>query len=458
MMRSPKKKKKKKKKKPKKKMSNVTLNFLNHESGEIRRKVVPFSDLCVRLLEEISHDYFGAGKQWLGAKLDDNRVVALNHDQVVHMLAANESPRPLYVLCANAKIAGASDMLHDTYASAVAASSSSSSQASSSSCSSEKKPQGRIRVPRVRVAHHVCVQIEYMQQRYKRATQVRCLRSLIRMGANLDLALDELKQLDKQGILAKDENRRRYDPLHFPLPFARKVNELKTMELGDEDAIVEALMRSGGSATEATLFLIERSATPKSDVSIVNAKMTALGASIVASPVGGAASARQPITAREQRQQDVDAVSSMLPDFILAGVAHLEALGYSDRRRIVHHLCACGGDTLEAAERLRIEAEQRQAERRIAEQRRREEMHRADEQRKLEFKQSFADSLPNHIVDALSVLSGMGYEDTMKNIILLDKHKGNVEKVVEELVHDAAVKIRPSRPGQRWTLSNFFNE
>lgn len=235
-----------------------------------------------------------------------------------------------------------------------------------------------------------------MQDEFPEATESRVLTTLIKFGGRVAEVREQLRELSRTRVLIRDTGRRgrpKRSPapsLFFPRGFQNKVKTL--MELGfPMERVIDCLISNGGSATQASLQLMDTAAIPPSRDGAADYHRRAVEASVMARQARPDTEVLDPPLTMDQR-----VVDSLLL---------LERIHGFDRTQIYR--------AAESLARPRTPA--------------------------TEIKDQIVGSIPPETMDALATLSRMGFTDTVNNIVLLNKHKGNVTQVVDELT-------RASRP------------
>ncbi|MDP2435018.1 MAG: hypothetical protein Q8P67_04695 [archaeon] len=258
----------------------------------------------------------------------------------------------------------------------------------SSRPASQKPPQ---QPPSIPVPHKYRQIVWSLQDEFREATEWRALTLLIRLACNVPLVREEMRTLSRGQLLLKDVGRRGRPkkmpppPLYFPKAFQSKVRTL--MEAGfPADLVVDALMANGGSAQQASLALIGAAPDPAHPDAAYHQHRRAVEASVA-----------DPHDARFG-PEPLDRVIT-LDQRVVDSLLLLERTQGFDRQQII-----------KAAESLSTSASaQSPARSRVLQ------------------------SIPAHMSSALALLSGMGFHDAMLNLFLLERHKGNIAAVIDEL-------------------------
>lgn len=229
-----------------------------------------------------------------------------------------------------------------------------------------------------------------LQDEFSQATESRVLTTLIKFGGRVADVREQLRELAANRALIRDTGRRGRPkrspapPLYFPRGFQNKVKTL--MELGFPiERVIDCLISNGGSATQASLNLMETAAIPPSRDAAVDYHRRAIDASVMARQTRPDTEVLDPPLTMDQR-----VVDSLLL---------LERTHGFDRTQIYR--------AAESLARPRTPT--------------------------AEIKEQIVSSIPPETMEALATLSRMGFTDTVNNIVLLNKYKGNVAQVVDDL-------------------------
>ena len=235
-----------------------------------------------------------------------------------------------------------------------------------------------------------------IQDEFREATEFRVLTLLIKFAGNLSQIRYEMKNLTRNQVLRQDSGRRGRPkkmpapPLFFPRGFQQKVRTL--VEAGfPQEKVIDALILNGGSAEQASLALIETE-PQQSPETIYHHHRRAVEAS-VAHPHDGRFGS-------EPLDRDITLDQRVVDSLLLLE----RTLGF-DRSQIIKAADSLSGrssgsPSTDSAARSRV-----------------------------------LQSIPPNLSSSLSVLSGMGFNDSMLNLYLLERHKGNIAAVIEELTN-----------------------
>mmetsp|Transcript_470 Transcript_470/g.637 ORF Transcript_470/g.637 Transcript_470/m.637 type:complete len:437 (-) Transcript_470:117-1427(-) len=418
--------------------SNIILKITNAHTSEVRRIPLTQNDCNFSNIKTLAQRSFGFsnGEQHLSLQVRDPaasinpgsassifqteseyRPFKSDQDQAFQfaLIVAKQTQRPLYI------------KVSETTPPRAFTPTTTRNKGSQPKNKPKRRAGKRIMMP-----EDFKAKVDVVTEKFPTCTVMRAVSTLIKWGGNLANSLADIDTLQAQGQLSRDGKRRRrhptkYKALYFPMFFKKKVWALEDMGFTNQKQIINVLIKNGGSVTHATLELLQLQ--PKMDkATIESTKMAALESSIVAT---------QDVPSDRYSDRHIDSENDdyKLPDFIKTGSIYLEQMGYSKNDRSLHIelLCKHGGDTRAVRKELdRIERERKEQAEMIKIQQEMAQL-KIEEAKKKQMFVNMMSSLPSEIVEALSLLNGMGFTDTVRNISLLDKHKGSIDGVINEL-------------------------
>lgn len=235
------------------------------------------------------------------------------------------------------------------------------------------------------------VMIWSLQDEFPEATEFRVLQLLIKLALDVPTIRQQLRELQSSQVLRRDNGRRGRPkrqpapPLYFPVPFQEKVRTL--VQCGfEQDRVIDVLIQYGGSAKHASLALIGEnpmSASIQQAAVRVGADASIRGATL------------SPLTEPTDHPLTMD--QRVVDSLLLLQRTH----GF-DTHQIY-----------KAAESI---------------------ARSPSSSPDVRAREAVINSIPAATVEALNSLSQMGFSDTVGNIVLLEKHKGDLSRVIDELM------------------------